>query len=138
MKPWARTISAAALLAVLSVPAVEGQKSRRAAPSPHYNPAAEIRVKGTIREVTFFVCPVSGGTGTHLRLDVKNQAVEIHLAPSWFVEKYGMKFRLGDKVEVVGIEYTRRGETGLIARQMESAGSTYSFRDPNGKPLWLP
>ena len=136
MKTWTRTIGAAALVAVLSIPAVEGQ--RKAVLSPQYNPAAEIRVKGTIREVTFFVCPVSGGTGAHLRLDVRNQAVEIHLAPSWFIEKYRMKFRLGEKVEVTGFEYSRRGETGLMARQLESAGNIYSFRDPGGKPLWLP
>ena len=138
MTYWARTISAAALVALLSVPSIEGQKSRRPAALPGYDPAVEVRVKGTIREVTFYLCPVSGGTGAHLRIDTAKQAVEVHLAPSWFLEKYGMKFRLGEKVEVIGVKYIRRDETGLVARQVESAIGTYSFRNPEGKPLWLP
>jgi len=140
MKVWLRIITVAALVTALAVPLAQGQRNRRAASSPSskYNPAAEIRVKGTIREVTFFVCPVSGGTGAHLRLDAAKQPVEVHLAPSWFIERYGMKFALGEKVEVIGVEYSRRGEAGLMARQVERARSIYSFRDPEGKPLWLP
>jgi hypothetical protein len=138
MKTWTRTIGTAALVAVLSVPAVEGQKSRSITPAPRYNPTAEIRVRGTIQEVTYFMCPVSGGSGAHLRLDASQQTVEVHLAPSWFVERYRMKFRLGAKVEVVGVRYSRRGETGLMARQVESSEGVYSFRDPDGNPLWLP
>ena len=137
MKSWIRVITIAAVVTALAVPLAQGQKNRRGAPSPKYNPAAEIRVKGTIHEVTFYVCPVSGGTGAHLRLNVKSQPMKIHLAPSWFVEKYGMKFRLGEQVEVIGVEYTRAGEIGLMARQMEGATSIYSFRNPKGEPLWL-
>ncbi len=139
MKVWLRMITVAALVTALAVPLAQGQRNRRAAssPSPKYNPTAEIRVKGTIREVTFYTCPVSGGTGAHLRLDGLKQRVEVHLAPSWFIEKYGMKFALGEKVEVIGVEFSRQGEAGLMARQVESARDIFSFRDPQGKPLWL-
>ncbi len=138
MKNRIRVIILAVVVVALAIPLAQGQKKKQGAASPKYDPAAEIRVKGTIREVTFYACPVSGRAGAHLRLETLKQTLEVHVAPSWFIEKYNIKFALGEKVEIVGVEYTRGGQAGLMARQVEGATGIYSFRNPKGEPLWLP
>ena len=42
----------------------------------------------------------------------------------------------GDKVNVTGIRFEFDGKPAMLARTVTSGQSTFTFRDPKGRPEW--
>jgi hypothetical protein len=57
----------------------------------HYNPATEVRVKGTVQEVQQ-VGRYGGGPGAHIILKTEKENLEVHLGPTAFVTLSGFTF----------------------------------------------
>jgi hypothetical protein len=79
------------------------QKPDSSVTVPKYDHAAEATFKGTVEEVRDRQCPVSGGMGSHLILQLANgNTIEVHLASTKFMKTYDLLFKKGDGVEVSG------------------------------------
>ena len=125
-------ISVWALLVAL--PALAQGPGRRAW-GRHYNPATEVRVKGTVEEVRQ-VGRYGGGSGTHIILKTEKEKIEVHLGPTAFVTQSGFTFAKGDQIEVVGSR-TKLGDGDvLLAREVQKDSKTLVLRDANGIPRW--
>jgi len=99
-----------------------------------YNPAEEITVKGVVREVQEFDCPVSEGElGSHVILKTSDGMWQVHLAPVRVMSGQKLNFTPGDQIEVVGSKLKVGGKKGLIAREVIRGNETYTFRDHSGK-----
>lgn len=133
MKSWPIVVLIFALATVFG-PAF-AQKSNGAAPK--YNSATEVTVKGTVLEVRDRECPVSGGMGSHIVLDLgNNHTIEVHLATTKFVKSYELIFNKGDQVEVTGSKVNFEGVDTILAREVKRGDDTFVFRDKEGKPVW--
>src|SRR5438552_7692895 len=72
---------------------------------PKYDKSTEAVFKGTVEEVKDRNCPVTGGMGSHLMLKLAdNNAIEVHLALTKFVNQYELVFHKGDVLEVTGVK----------------------------------
>jgi hypothetical protein len=101
-----------------------------------YDPDTVTTLKGTATAVT--VVPARGGRsgGTHVTLESDGSATDVHLGPTWFLEKQGLKLAKGDAVEVTGSLVESDGKTWLVAREVKKGGTLVRLRDERGVPAW--
>jgi len=102
-----------------------------------YNTSAEVRIQGVVQEVQEFYCPVSGETGTHLKVATEKGTVQVHVAPTRFLSRKQWQFVKGDPVEIVGAAVTVQGRQGLMARTVIRGREVVALREENGKPVWI-
>ena len=101
----------------------------------HYNPATEVRTKGTVEEVRQ-AGRYGSGSGTHIILKTEKENLEVHVGPTAFVTQSGFTFAKGDQVEVVGSRVRFGDADVLLAREVHKEGKTLVVRDANGVPKW--
>ena len=123
--------------ALLAPRLVLAQGPRRQGWARHYNPATDVRVKGTVElEQVRQVGRYGGGSGTHIILKTEKEKIEVHLGPTAFVTQSGFTFAKGDQIEVVGSR-TKLGDAHvLLAREVQKDSKTLVLRDANGIPRW--
>ena len=62
--------------------------------------------------------------------------MDVHLGPSWFLDREGVSVSKGDAVEVDGSVIDLNGETFLIARELRTGNKVVKLRDELGVPAW--
>ncbi len=77
-----------------------------------------------------------GGYGVHLVLKTDKEEVSVHLGPSWYLEKQGMKIETKDTIEVHGSRVTYQGQPAIIAATVKKGDQVLKLRDDNGVPAW--
>jgi DNA/RNA endonuclease YhcR with UshA esterase domain len=103
---------------------------------PRYNPAAEAVYKGTVADVRNRQCPVSGGMGSHIILQLGNSTIEVHLATTEFTKMAELNLRKGDQIEVTGWKTEFEGVQTIFAREVRHGQDVFVFRDKSGVPAW--
>ena len=105
---------------------------------PKYNPAAEAVYKGNVADVRNRQCPVSGGVGTHIIIQLENgSTIEVHLATTEFTKMIEMNLQKGDSIEVTGWKTEFEGVQTIFAREIKHGNDTYVFRAKDGLPAWV-
>lgn len=99
-----------------------------------YNVASETTVKGVVRGVEDFTCPVSESEiGRHLRLQTANGTMQIHLAPARVMRSQNFSFSPGDQIEVLGSKVKVQGQESMMAREITRGNESFFIRDREGK-----
>lgn len=113
-----------------------GPRGFAPADAPRYNPDTVTTLRGAVTAVE--VLPEGGGRrgGLHLTLHHDGKTIEVHLGPSWFVEKEAFKPGKGDTVEITGSLVGKEGGSYLIAREVKKGDKVLKLRDEQGFPLW--
>jgi len=105
---------------------------------PKYNSAAESAYKGTVEDVRDRECPISGGVGTHILMQLENgNTIEVHLATTEFTKMLEMNLRKGDPIGVTGWKTEFGGVQTIFAREVRYGNDTYIFRAKDGTPAWI-
>jgi hypothetical protein len=102
---------------------------------PRYDPKTETTLTGTIDEIQLH----SGhhrGTGTHLLLKTDSGTIEVHVGPTFYLEKQQFPLAKGDRIEVVGSKVKIGNDDVLLAREISKDGKKLVLRDRSGIPLW--
>mgnify|MGYP001617500299 CR=1 FL=1 len=77
------------------------------------------------------------GSGVHLMLKTSREDIPVHLGPSFYLDKQGVKIEQNDKIEVKGSRVTtKRGKPVLLAAEVKKGDSLLKLRDENGVPAW--
>lgn len=103
---------------------------------PRYNPAAEAVYKGTVADVRDRQCPVSGGMGSHIILQLGSGTIEVHLATTEFTKMAELNLHKGDQIEVTGWKTEFEGVQTIFAREVRNGQDVYVFRTKDGIPVW--
>lgn len=98
-----------------------------------YNTASETTVAGTVQAVQQHPGK-RGGMGIHLLLKTKDATLDVHVGPSWYLDKQGFQFAEGDTVEVTGSML--KTNDGILAKEIKKGDKTLSLRNATGRPLW--
>lgn len=67
-----------------------------------YNPKTVENLSGTIEKIELFTPRKGMSQGVHMILKTDKGTIPVHLGPSWYIDKQGVKFEPGDKVQVTG------------------------------------
>lgn len=102
---------------------------------PTYDPATEVTLKGAVEEVRQ-ISGSRGWGGTHVTLRTDQGTINVHVGPSWFLEKNKMSIAKGDSVEVTGSKVKLASGDALIAREIKKGGNTLTLRNAKGIPAW--
>ena len=103
-----------------------------------YNVATENTVKGTVRAVEDYTCPVcENEMGRHLRMQSATGTMEIHLAPARVMRSQKFSFSPGDQIEVLGSKVKIQGQESIIAREVTRGNETFFIRDRQGRLLLI-
>ena len=137
----ARLMSATAVtvggLSYLGVPAVEAAGGAGAARAERtYDPSTVAALRGPVTAIT--VVPARGGSagGTHVTLKEGDRTVDVHLGPTWFVQREGFELAKGDFIEATGSLIQADGDTFLVAREVKKGDKALKLRDERGVPVW--
>lgn len=101
----------------------------------NYDPKNEATITGAVQEV-LQQAGRRGWNSTHLVVKTDQETVLVHLGPSSYLDRQGMKLATGDTITVVGSRTTIDGKPVLIAREITSGGKTVVLRDAQGIPNW--
>lgn len=101
-----------------------------------YDPDTVTTLRGTASAVT--VVPARGGRmgGMHVALQSDGQTMDVHLGPTWFLQREGVEVAKGDLVEVTGSVVDSDGSTFLVAREIKKGQKILRLRDEQGVPAW--
>jgi hypothetical protein len=104
--------------------------------APAYDPDTVATLRGTASAVT--VTPARGGRtgGVHITLQSDGQTMDVHLGPTWFLEREGVAVAKGDAVEVTGSVIDSDGNSFLIAQELRKGQKVLKLRDERGIPVW--
>jgi hypothetical protein len=72
----------------------------------------------------------------HVTLQADDRSVDVHLGPTWFLQRAGVALAKGDQVEVTGSMVEADGHAFLVARELRKGGQTVTLRDERGVPAW--
>ena len=125
-----------AAITLLGVPSVSSQSSQIPGAIPQFDAKREVRLSGRIQEVKVYSCPVTGTVGTHLELQTSEGPIEVHVAGARFLQQYGIRFDVGQTVEMIGVKGTFDGRSAFLPRIIMISNDTYYLRDKTGQPLW--
>jgi len=101
-----------------------------------YDPDTVTTMRGTASAVA--VMPARGGRmgGTHVTLQSDGQTMDVHLGPTWFLQREGVEVAKGDSIEVTGSVVDSDGNSFLIARELKKGQKVLKLRDEQGVPAW--
>jgi hypothetical protein len=101
-----------------------------------YDPDTVTTLRGTAGAVN--VMPSGGGRpgGTHVTLEGEGRTLDVHLGPTWFLQREGLEVAKGDVLEVTGSVVDFGGGTALIAREVKKGQKVLTLRDERGVPAW--
>ena len=101
-----------------------------------YDPDTVTTLRGTANAVA--VMPARGGRmgGTHVTLQSDGQTMDVHLGPTWFLQREGVEVAKGDSIEVTGSVVDSDGNSFLIARELKKGQKVLKLRDEQGVPVW--
>jgi len=121
-------------LLALAMPAFPENAPKKSVPK--YNAAAEAVYEGTVADVRDRECPVSGGLGSHIILQLGSGTIEVHLATTEFTKMAELNLRKGDQIEVTGWKTEFEGVQTIFAREVRHGQEVFVFRDKSGVPVW--
>ncbi|MEE4247953.1 MAG: hypothetical protein V2I33_21385 [Kangiellaceae bacterium] len=126
-----------AMVLTIPVKAQKGNANRTSTQCGHwYDLQSENTVVSAIKMVKQISTTKNMNFGTHLLVDYKGEELEIHLGPSWYLEKNKIKLRKGDIVKVSGSLVTFENNPSIIAKWIIKESDTIHLRDDRGLPNW--
>jgi hypothetical protein len=108
----------------------------RAEAAPLYDPDTVTTLRGAAGAVSVVAARHGRPGGMHLRLESEGRTTDVHLGPTWFLEREGVAVAKGATVEVTGSLIDDDGGTFLIAREITLGQKTLKLRDERGMPAW--
>jgi hypothetical protein len=101
-----------------------------------YNPRTVWTVSGEVISVDKVDYGRRGYHGVHLILKTAKGILEVHLGPSWFVERQALKVSPHDLIEVTGSPVIYEHKPALLAAEVKKGAESMHLREADGLPLW--
>ena len=101
-----------------------------------YDPHTVVTVTGEVVSVEKVAYRSGRSYGIHLLLKTADEEIPVHLGPSWFMARHGMKIAPHDTIEVTGSRVTYGGKPAIIAAEVTRGSEKLVLRDSNGYPKW--
>jgi len=94
-------------------------------------------VTGKVDSVSSFHPEAGSYSGLRLRVTADDGSiVTVHVGPRQYVQDQGFTFKRDDQVTVKGSQTEFRGQSVLMATEIQKDGKTLQLRDANGTPKW--
>lgn len=132
-------VSVIALLLVLTVPlaaAAQAPELEKKAPVLKYDPAKELKLKGTVEGVKEVPAVFGKEAGVVLSLRTDGKLIDVQVAPVSFLKDIGIEIKVGERVELVVCKHSLESGEVALAREIQRDQGVLVVRDPKGGPVW--
>jgi hypothetical protein len=92
-------------------------------------------LRGTVVAVTVLPAQHGRAGGMHVTLENEQGPLSVHLGPTWFLEREGVKLSKGDSLEVTG-SVVGDDTRYVVAQELKQGTTVIRLRDDRGLPLW--
>jgi hypothetical protein len=72
----------------------------------------------------------------YFALRTSGRSVEVQIGTEEFVDRSGLKFKIGETVTVIGMPLFWNGRNIVLAREVSKMSSVLVVRDREGNPMW--
>jgi hypothetical protein len=101
-----------------------------------YNTATVETISGTVESIGR-ITPMKGmHYGIHIMLKTEKGSIEVHLGPSWYIERLDTNIEKNDMIEIKGSKITVSGKPVIIAAEVKKGDNLLILRDNAGTPAW--
>lgn len=101
-----------------------------------YNAKTVETLSGRVEKVELFTPGKGMSQGVHILVKTDKESIPVHLGPSWYIDRQGVKLEPGDKVQVTGSRVTYKDKPAIIASEVKKGEQTLKLRDVSGVPVW--
>ena len=96
-----------------------------------YDPSSLETLRGRVVSVHQY------GQGAWIQVQTEQDIWEVHLAPTWYLERQGVEIAPNDTIEVTGMSSAVSGRLTLFASEMKLGATILQLRNDTGYPLWM-
>lgn len=101
-----------------------------------YNPESVTEFTGHVVEVYYSKENRHDTRGVILFLADEEDVMEVHLGPSWYIDRQLRHIKIGEELTVSGSVIDYKNQEILVARILERGKNKYQLRDEEGSPYW--
>lgn len=101
-----------------------------------FNPATVQTIKGSVVEVKKIGLEGRENFGVHLTVKTEKGPIEVHVGPSFFLEKNKFQISENESIEVTGSMINEGNKNFIIASDLKIGDKSLKLRDAQGIPLW--
>lgn len=101
-----------------------------------YNPDSVTEFTGHVVEVFYSKESRHDTRGVILFLADEEDVMEVHLGPSWYIDRQLRHIKIGEELTVRGSVIDYKNQEILVAQTLERGKSKYQLRDEEGSPYW--
>jgi hypothetical protein len=101
-----------------------------------YDPDAVTEFRGHVVEAFYSKESRHDTRGVIIYLADEEDVMEVHLGPSWYIDRQLRHIKIGEELTVTGSVIDYKNQEILVARTLQRGKSTYCFRDEDGSPYW--
>lgn len=93
-------------------------------------------VTGKIVEVIYSKENSYDSRGVILFLSFEEDVIEVHLGPSWYINRQFKSFKHGEEITVTGSKVEYKNEEIIVAQILDRGSKKFQLRDQQGSPFW--
>ena len=101
-----------------------------------FNPDSVTEFRGHVVEVFYSKESRHDTRGVILFLADEEDVMEVHLGPSWYIDRQLRHIKIGEELTVTGSVIDYKNQEILVAQILERGKNKYRFRDEEGSPYW--
>lgn len=102
----------------------------------NYNPDSVTEFTGHVVEVFYSKESRHDTRGVILFLADEEEVMEVHLGPSWYIDRQLRHIKIGEELTVSGSVIDFKNQEIMVARILKRGKNTYQLRDEEGSPYW--
>lgn len=101
-----------------------------------YDPDSVTEFTGHVIEVFYSKESRHDTRGVILFLADEEDVMEVHLGPSWYIDRQLKHIKIGEELTVQGSVIDFKNQEILVAQTLDRGKSKYQFRNEVGSPYW--
>lgn len=83
------------------------------------------------------IVPIKGMcSGIALKLKTEEENLQVHLGPTWYIERLEFGISKGDKLEIKGVRTVLNNREIIMAAEVRNGNRFLILRDNAGIPVW--
>jgi hypothetical protein len=101
-----------------------------------FDPKTVMTVRGKVLSIERFTPLRQMGYGFLVVLETKDETIDVHIGPGWFLAEQDFEIEVGDEIIVRGSRITFDDRPTIIATKVQKGTRVLDLRRDDGVPVW--
>lgn len=114
----------------------QGVELKQELQSRMYDSTTVATYTGVIKEIIRKESKNGSHTGIHLVVETKDELLDVHVGPAWYLNQLQFGFEKEAMIIVTGSRITYQGKPAVITKGIDFEGREFILRADDGRPVW--